>query len=118
MVTTQQVDAWVAGYLRAWTSCGPADIETLFTPGAEQHEWPYETHWIGRDAIVDGWRTRAPWQEGGWEFEWTLLTINGDTFAIDGVGTYAELGTFKNLWTVTLDDAGTCTMFRMWNNEI
>lgn len=38
--------------------------------------------------------------------------------AIDGTGIYTELGTFANLWTVTLDGRGRCVMFRMWNNQI
>jgi len=118
-VTTEQAEAWVAAYVHAWRTNDPVDIEQLFTVDAEQHEWPYETHWIGRDAIVAGWQQRGPWQEGGWSFDdWSVLSVNGDTFAVDGVGEYVELGRFKNLWTVTLDDDGRCTVFRMWNNEI
>lgn len=118
MVTKQQVEAWVEGYVRAWTSNSRKDITALFTPEAEYHERPYETDWIGREAIVEGWRGRAGWQEGGWEFEWSLLAINGDTAAIEGTGRYTELGTFANLWTVTFDSHGKCTVFRMWNTEV
>ncbi|MFJ4654880.1 nuclear transport factor 2 family protein [Nocardia sp. NPDC088792] len=118
MVTEQQVGDWVDGYVRAWTSNSKKDIAALFTPAAEYHEWPYETDWVGREAIVDGWRGRRQWQQGGWEFEWKLLTINGDTAAIEGIGRYAELGTFANLWTVTFDKRAGCTMFRMWNNQV
>ncbi|MFE9214933.1 nuclear transport factor 2 family protein [Streptomyces lavendulae] len=118
MVTKQQVEAWVGGYVQAWTSNSRKDITALFAPEAEYHERPYETDWIGRAAIVEGWRGRAGWQEGGWEFEWSLLTINGDTAAIEGTGRYTELGTFANLWTVTFDSHGKCTEFRMWNNEV
>ncbi|MFE9533231.1 nuclear transport factor 2 family protein [Streptomyces sp. NPDC006691] len=118
MVTEDQVRTWVEGYLRAWTSSSEKDIAALFTPQAEYHEWPYETDWIGRDAIVEGWQSRTPWQEGGWTFDWSLLTLNGDTAAIACTGRYKELGTFANLWTVTFDKNARCTMFRMWNNEI
>ncbi|MFF1687871.1 nuclear transport factor 2 family protein [Streptomyces sp. NPDC058254] len=118
MVTEDQVRAWVEGHLRAWTSNSKRDIAALFTPQAEYHEWPYETDWIGRDAIIEGWQGRAQWQEGVWDFDWSLLTLNGDTAAIEGTGRYKELGTFANLWTVTLDKNGRCIMFRMWNNEI
>jgi hypothetical protein len=118
MLTKKNVDTWVAKYLTAWTTCAPADIEALFTADAEQHERPYETDWIGRDEIVEGWQSRAQWQEGGWSFDWDLLKIAGDTFVLSGTGTYTELGTFDNLWVVTLDDDGRCSEFRMWNNEI
>ncbi|MFF1653789.1 nuclear transport factor 2 family protein [Streptomyces sp. NPDC058251] len=118
MVTEQRVRTWVEGYVRAWSSNSEKDIVSLFPPDAEYHEWPYETHWLGRDEIVQGWIGRAAWQEGGWDFTWSLLTINGDTAAIEGTGRYKELGTFANLWTVTFDGNGRCAVFRMWNNEV
>jgi hypothetical protein len=117
-VTEEHVRSWVERYVRAWRTSAPDDIAALFTDQAEYHEWPYETSWIGRAAIVSGWRDREAWQEGGWEFEWSLLTLNGDTAAIEGTGVYRKLGTFANLWTVTFAADGRCAMFRMWNNEV
>jgi hypothetical protein len=111
------VRAWVEGYVKAWKTGDPGDIEAIFAEDAESYESPYETAWVGRAAIIEGWRARMGWQEGGWEFDWELLVINGDTFAVKGTGVYAELGTFENLWVVTLDGAGKCVVFRMWNNE-
>jgi uncharacterized protein (TIGR02246 family) len=116
-ITEKQVEAWIEGYVHAWKTHDPADIAALFTEDAESHEWPYETEWIGREDIVAGWLERKAWQEGGWEFEWSVLAINGDTAAVRGTGTYKKLGKFANLWTITFDD-GKCRMFRMWNNEI
>lgn len=118
MVTKEQVEAWVARYVRAWETGAQKDIKALFAPNAEYHEWPYVTDWIGRDEIVQGWLSRQDWQAGGWDFEWSLLAINGDTAAVEGTGVYKELGTFANLWTVTFDQKGKCVMFRMWNNEV
>ena len=116
-LTAEQANAWVERYVHAWNTYDPTDIAQLFTEHGESHEWPYETHWIGRDAIVAGWLDRANWQAGGWTFEWRILHICGDTAAIQGAGVYTELGTFDNLWTVTLDDDA-CSHFRMWNNEV
>ncbi|WP_405064472.1 nuclear transport factor 2 family protein [Kribbella sp. NBC_01505] len=118
MISEQQVTKWVESYVAAWRSGADKDIAALFTANAEYHELPYATDWIGRPAIVEGWMAREDWQQGGWEFEWALLAINGDTAAIEGTGTYTELGTFANLWTVTLDGRGKCSMFRMWNNQV
>ncbi|MHA6764155.1 nuclear transport factor 2 family protein [Streptacidiphilus sp. PAMC 29251] len=117
-ISEQQVQQWVEGYVAAWTSGDPADIEAIFAKDAESYEWPYQTAWVGRDAIVAGWQERAAWQEGGWAFDWTLLAINGDTFAISGTGVYTELGRFDNLWVVTLGGDGQALSFRMWNNEV
>jgi SnoaL-like domain len=116
-ITEEQVRTWVGGYLKAWSTCDRGDIGALFTENADSHEWPYETAWVGRQQIIEGWQARAQWQEGGWSFDWSLLAVNGDTFAVKGTGVYAKLGTFDNLWVVTLDDTGGCAMFRMWNNE-
>jgi len=117
-VTSATMTAWVDRYLVAWTSAAPKDIKALFAAAGEYHEHPYETAWIGREAIVEGWLSRQAWQEGGWTFDWEILMITGDTAAIRGTGVYKELGTFENLWVVTLDRAGKCTMFRMWNNQV
>jgi len=117
-ITEKQVRNWVDGYVKAWTSGDPKDLEAIFAEDAESYEWPYETVWAGRASIADGWRERAPWQEGGWTFDWTLLAINGDTFAVKGTGIYAALGTFDNLWVVTLGADGRAVSFRMWNNEV
>lgn len=118
VMSEQQVRTWVDAYVHAWTTGAAKDIGALFSPNAEYHEWPYATDWVGRDAIIEGWRGRQAWQEGGWTFEWSILMITGDTAAIQGVGHYKELGDFANLWTVTFDRRGKCAMFRMWNNQL
>jgi hypothetical protein len=117
MTSTQQAEAWVQSYVHAWTTADPKDIKTLFAKDAQYHELPYETSWIGREAIVEGWLSRQPWQEGGWTFDSRVLMVTGDTAAVQGTGVYKELGTFENLWVITLDPHGKCTEFRMWNNE-
>lgn len=117
VVTERQVKEWVEGYVHAWRTGAVKDIKALFAPKAEYHESPYRTDWIGRDEIVEGWLSRQDWQQGGWDFDWSILMITGDTAAIGGTGVYKELGTFTNLWTVTFNESGRCTLFRMWNNE-
>ena len=86
-VTEQQVQAWVERYVHAWRTEAEADIGALFTEDAEYHEWPYETSWVGRENIVRGWLERKDWQEGGWDFDWSVLMVNGDTAAVGGPGT-------------------------------
>ncbi|MFD7288717.1 nuclear transport factor 2 family protein [Streptomyces sp. NPDC059863] len=117
-ITTRRARAWVDRYVHAWSTADPQDIEALFTEDAEYHERPYTTSWVGRDAIVRGWLSREPWQEGGWTFEADVMMVTGDTAAIRGTGVYKKLGTFENLWVITFDPHGVCTEFRMWNNEV
>jgi ketosteroid isomerase-like protein len=117
-LTEQQIETWVAAYVHAWETYDPGEIAALFTPDGESHEWPYKTDWLGRDAIVEGWNERSDWQSGGWSFSWKILAINGDTAFVEGTGVYKELGSFANLWAITLDDErAACRFLYMWNNE-
>ncbi|HEV7949553.1 MAG TPA: SgcJ/EcaC family oxidoreductase [Glaciihabitans sp.] len=111
------ISGWVERYLLAWRTNNAADIADLFTEDAEYVEAPYTTRWIGRDAIVAGWRSRWDWQRGGWAFEWEIQSATDRTAVITGVGTYTQLGVFDNLWTITLDGTGHCTRFHMVNTE-
>jgi hypothetical protein len=116
-VTTASVTAWVERYLTAWRTNEKEDIAQLFTTDAEYHEGPYATDWIGRDEIVAGWRSRWDWQQGGWVFDWEILSREGATAVIGGVGRYAELGDFDNVWTLTFGTIERCSSFRMLNTE-
>lgn len=115
--TPESITHWVEGYLRAWETNDSADIAALFAEEGEYHESPYDTDWIGRDEIVEGWQSRWDWQQGGWTFEWSITSITGSTVVITGVGHYRKLGNFDNVWTVTFDDSGLATRFVMLNTE-
>ena len=112
------ITTWVGAYVTAWKTNSRDDIAALFTEDAEYHESPYTTEWLGREAIIAGWQGRWEWQAGGWEFEWTIESVDGVTVVIVGVGHYARLGNFENRWTVTFDESGRCVRFEMINNEI
>jgi hypothetical protein len=111
------VASWMKRYVHAWSTSERSDIEALFTSGAEYHELPYETHWIGRDEIIEGRQSRDGWQKNGWTFAGEILMITGDTAAVRGLGTYTEFGAFDNLWTLTFAPDGRVKVFRMWNNQ-
>jgi hypothetical protein len=115
-VTAADVSAWVDRYLEAWESNDAGEIAALFTADGEYHEAPYETDWVGRVEIVDGWQSRWDWQRGGWAFEWTLVSVAGATAVITGIGRYRKLGDFDNHWTVTFSSPEHASNFRMVNN--
>jgi hypothetical protein len=116
-LTAEAITTWVNRYLRAWKTDDRDDIAALFSEDAECHERPFDTEWIGRDEIVEGWRSRWDWQQGGWDFDWSITNVQGSTVVITGVGRYVELGVFDNVWTVTFDDLGRSTRFEMLNTE-
>jgi hypothetical protein len=117
VLTAEAITRWVDGYLRAWRSNARVDIAALFTEDAEYHEAPFDTEWVGREEIIDGWQSRWDWQSGGWDFDWSITSIDGRTAVITGVGHYAELGDFDNVWTVSFDETGLSTRFEMLNTE-
>jgi hypothetical protein len=117
VLTAEAVTRWVDGYLCAWRSNARADIAALFTEDAEYHEAPFDTEWVGREEIIDGWQSRWDWQAGGWDFDWSITSIDGRTAVITGVGHYTELGDFDNVWTVSFDETGLSTRFEMLNTE-
>jgi hypothetical protein len=116
-ITSEDVTAWVDRYLAAWTSNDADDIAALFTEDGEYHESPYETDWIGRTEIIDGWQGRWDWQQGGWTFEWSLVSLDSPTALITGIGRYRKLGDFDNHWTVTFGTREQAATFEMINNE-
>lgn len=116
MTDRATVDDWLQRYLTAWTTNESSDIAGLFAEDAEYHEVGYDTDWLGRPQIVEGWQSRFDWQSGGWTFEWEVVAIVGNTAAITGTGHYAKLGDFSNIWTVTFE-GDRCSVFRMWNGE-
>jgi hypothetical protein len=66
---------------------------------------------------VAGWRSRWDWQQGGWSFDWQIVSIDGPTAVITGVGRYTKLGDFDNHWTVTFRTSEECSNFTMINTE-
>jgi len=116
VIDREHVAAWLDRYIHAWTTNDSADIAALFTEDAEYYEVGYDTEWIGRAEIVEGWQSRFEWQAGGWSFDWTLAGVVGDTAAVTGTGHYTELGDFDNIWTITFE-GDRCSVFRMWNGN-
>lgn len=117
LMSAASVTIWIDRYLTAWRTNAAEDIQNLFTEDGEYHEAPYETDWIGREAIVNGWRSRWDWQQGGWSFDWDLVSVSGDTAVVRGVGRYVELGDFDNEWTIRFRTPELCADFTMVNTE-
>lgn len=108
------VGAWMAGYLKAWSSNAPSDIEALFTPDAIYRPTPHSEGWQGRDAIVAGWLARGD-TPGTWSFEHTILALDGDVAIVQGHTTYRDPPLdYSNLWVLRLDPDGRCREYVEW----
>ena len=109
----KDVEAWIEGYKRAWTTNDPEDIGGLFTDDAAYYTAPFREPWSGRDAIVQGWLDRKE-EPGEWTFRWEILAIDDDLAFVRGQTGYPQEGkTYSNLWVIRLRD-GRSSEFTEW----
>jgi uncharacterized protein (TIGR02246 family) len=109
----ENVEAWIEGYKRAWTTNDPGDIGGLFTDDATYYTAPFRQPWAGRDAIIEGWLDRKE-EPGEWTFRSEVLAIADDLAFVQGQTDYAEEGeSYSNLWIIRLMD-GRCSQFTEW----
>jgi hypothetical protein len=109
----EDVETWIEGYERAWTTNDPEDIGGLFTDDATYHTAPFRQPWAGQDAIVEGWLDRKE-EPGEWAFRWELLAIADNLAFVQGQTDYPKEGnTYSNLWVIRLRD-GRCSEFTEW----
>jgi ketosteroid isomerase-like protein len=106
-------EQWVQGYLKAWSSNSPADIEALFTEDATYLTQAFREPWRGRAVIVKNWMQRTD-DQGSWEFAYEIVAAEGDLGVLEGVTTYTQPadGVYKNIWFIRLDADGRCREFK------
>jgi uncharacterized protein (TIGR02246 family) len=105
---------WVEGYVRAWNSNDPRDIEALFTENARYFTEPYAQPWRGRDEIVRSWLEIKD-EPGQTEFLYDVLTTSDDLGIIKGSTIYKDPPKeYSNLWEVRLDSEGRAKEFVEW----
>jgi ketosteroid isomerase-like protein len=114
MTDRKLVEEWLAGYLRAWTSNRPADIEALFTPDAIYRPTPHSEGWRGHEAIVAGWLGRKD-EPGTWSFEHSILAVEGDVAVVQGRTVYHDPPLdYSNLWVLRFGPEGRCREYVEW----
>ena len=113
MTDAARVAEWMHGYLRAWDSNDPGDIELLFAGDATLRWAPFEEQYRGHDAILAAWLSRRD-EPGEWQFEWRPVAIDGDLAIIEGVTRYRDGRVYSNLWLIRLGPDGRCRSFVEW----
>jgi ketosteroid isomerase-like protein len=114
MTDRKTVENWLAGYLRAWRSNQPADIEALFTPDAIYRPTPHSDGWHGREAIVAGWLGRKD-EPGSWSFEHSILAVDGDVAVVQGRTRYTDPPLdYSNVWVLRVEPDGRCREYVEW----
>ena len=106
---------WIEQYTTAWASNSPDDIRAMFTEDASYAGGPNdESPWRGADAIVEGWIRNADTADDH-EFEYEVLSDNGELAFVQGVTTYlGDRPTYDNLWVIRFAPDGRATEFTEW----
>ena len=110
------IERWVEGYLRAWATDAPDDIESLFTEDARYFTEPYAEPWEGRDAIVREWIERG---DSGleWTFEHEVVVESDGIAVIRGLTYYPGKDpddpgqTYHNIWIIRTAPDGRANEF-------
>lgn len=118
MMTTEQVQAWLDGYVAAWGANDAAAIGALFAPDVQYYFTPYTPVVTGRDAVVAEWMEN-PDPPDTWQASYSPVLVTGNQTVANGRSTYFnEDGSFRaewnNLFLLTFNDAGECTEYREW----
>ncbi|MWB98752.1 nuclear transport factor 2 family protein [Agromyces seonyuensis] len=112
-MTSERTAAWMAGYLRAWSSNDPEDIARLFTDDAQYLTEPDAEPRIGRDEIVEGWIGDLD-EPGTWTFEWGTVVETDTTAVVQGRTGYEDRADYLNLWVIRFAADGRATEFTEW----
>lgn len=117
MFDTTAIDAWLAGYRKAWSTDAPGDIAALFEPDAHYFAAPFREPHTGVDAIVDWWVEHGD-SKLEWTFEGEAIAREGGLHVVRAVTTYPggfesgdEPRVYDNIWLVTLAHSGRATEF-------
>jgi hypothetical protein len=106
------IEAWIAGYERAWAGDDPADIAALFTEDAEYFTAPFRDAITPRDAIVAWWIAEDEPAEPS--FAWGLVALTEETAVVEARTIYPGEETYLNLWVIRFAADGRARSFTEW----
>lgn len=111
-----RVDAFMAGYRRAWESNDADDIRAVFAEDAVYRGRPGTPAWNGHAEIVAGWLEHAD-EPGSTTFAWETLARDGDLAVVRCVTEYPagpKKGTYDNMWVIEFAPDGRAAEFTDW----
>lgn len=107
--------AWIERYRSAWEIYDAADIRALFTEDAVYRAHPYESGFVGHDAIVAAWDAVKD-DAADTRFEVQAVHVAGNVAFIRAVSDYPVFGdVWENLFEVALTEDGRAESFTGWD---
>jgi hypothetical protein len=117
-LTPARLEAWLAGYERAWEQRDANLAVALFTENARYHEMPFDAPKADRSGIREYWTTVTADQRNV-DFKSEIVAVNGRTgvarwsasLTSAASGARVEL---DGVFVLTFDEGGLCSELREW----
>lgn len=114
-MTREVVEAWVAGYERAWRAPGTAALAALFTPEATYSPAPYAEPFAGLSQIAGMWERERAGPHEAFEMTSEVVAAEGAVGVVRVSVRYLDPpAEYRDLWVVRLEGAGRCAAFEEW----
>jgi ketosteroid isomerase-like protein len=108
------VEAWLAGYQRAWRSEGTEGLAALFAEDAVYRMSPYAEPAAGLAAIAELWERERAGPDEQFELEHRLVAVDGRTAVARVEVAYASGAEYRDLWVLRFAADGRCAEFEEW----
>lgn len=109
------VEAWVAGYERAWRTPGTAALADLFARDAVYSPAPYATPYRGLDEIAAMWEAERAGPDEAFEMAPEVVAVEGCVAVVRVAVRYASpMQEYRDLWVLRRDADGRCTHLEEW----
>jgi uncharacterized protein (TIGR02246 family) len=113
------VQAWLAGYRRAWEQGDPEAAAALFTEDAVYHSSPFREAHVGHDGIRAYW-ANATGSQSGTRVQFGGPVVEGDRVAVEWWATFTDADdgevTLPGILMLRFAPDGRCAALReAWN---
>jgi hypothetical protein len=108
------VNDWLARYERAWRSPGTEALTEVFTDTASYVPSPWKSSIVGMPSLRRFWEAARSGPGEGFRMISAIVAIDGHTAAVRVHVDYEDGERWRDLWLITLNDAGLCEHFEEW----
>jgi ketosteroid isomerase-like protein len=113
-VERTSVEAWIAGYERAWRRPSVDRLAQLFTPDSSYLPSPWSQPVEGLEAIGRFWDAEREGPDELFTLHSEVLAVDGDVAIVRVEVDYTGGGDWRDLWVIRFGPDGRCTAFEEW----
>jgi hypothetical protein len=114
---SERLDAWMDGYVLAWSTNDSDHISALFTPSAVYDPQTGDGEWDGLDEIIERWQEIDD-REDNWDFEWRPVVETEEVAVVAARVRYFDPpASYRNLFVIRFGEDGRCDDFTEWYIE-